>query len=136
MRAVKKAMAEAGEHLSNPPFGDMVDSDDRKKWIVDGEAADSKRHIFELCVAGNGPMRISKILREEKRLTATAHVAKAKGKELPENPYDWDDSAIVKILERMEYCGHTVNFKTYSKSNKLKKRYDNPAEKQKIFRNT
>lgn len=136
IRAVKKAKGEAGEHLSNPPFGYMVDPTDRKKWIVDEPAAETVRRIFELCVAGNGPMRISKILREEKRLTATAHVAKVKGKELPELPYNWDDSAVVKILERRDYCGHTVNFKTYQKSHKLKKRYDNPAENQKIFRDT
>ena len=41
-----------------------------------------------------------------------------------------------KILARFEYCGHTVNFKTYSKSNKLKKRYENTPENRRIFRNT
>ena len=57
-------------------------------------------------------------------------------KALPENPYDWRDSTIVGILERMDYCGHTVNFKSYSKSHKLKKRIPTTKEQQAIFYNT
>ena len=71
-----------------------------------------------------------KILKEDKVLTAKAHYAKKKGKALPENPYDWRDSTIVGILERMDYCGHTVNFKSYSKSHKLKKRIPTTKEQQ------
>ena len=67
-------------------------------------------------------MQIAKILKEDKVLTAKAHYAKKKGKALPETLYDWRDSTIVSILARMDYCGHTVNFKSYSKSHKLKKR--------------
>ena len=55
---------------------------------------------------------------------------------MPDNPYLWDANSVSKILARFEYCGHTVNFKTYSKSNKLKKRYENTPENRRIFRNT
>ena len=81
-------------------------------------------------------MQIAKILKEDKVLTAKAHYAKKKGKALPENPYNWKDSTIVGILERMDYCGHTVNFKSYSKSHKLKKRIPTTKEQQAIFYNT
>ena len=81
-------------------------------------------------------MQIAKILKEDKILTAKAHYAEKKGKALPENPYDWRDSTIVGILERMDYCGHTVNFKSYSKSHKLKKRIPTTKEQQAIFFNT
>lgn len=80
-------------------------------------------------------MQIAKILKEDKVLTAKAHYAKKKGNPFPENPYDWRDSTIVGILERMDYCGHTVNFKSYSKSHKLKKRIPTTKEQQSIFYN-
>lgn len=69
-------------------------------------------------------------------LTVKTHYARQKGKALPENPYDWNESTIVAILERMDYCGHTVNFKSYSKSHKLKKRIPTTKEQQAVFRNT
>lgn len=100
----------------------MVDPADRKKWIVDEEAAAVVKRIFDLCIAGKGPSQIAKILKAENVLVAKAYYAKKKGKALPDNLYNWKDSSIVGILERMDYCGHTVNFKSYSKSHKLKKR--------------
>ena len=81
-------------------------------------------------------MQTAKILKEDKVLTAKAHYAKKKGKPFPESPYDWRDSTIVGILERMDYCGHTMNFKSYSKSHKLKKRIPTTKERQAIFYNT
>ncbi|MFR1096433.1 MAG: DUF4368 domain-containing protein [Pilosibacter sp.] len=136
VRAIKKAQGMAGEHLTKPPYGYKVDPNDRKKWIVDEEAAAVVKRIFDLCVAGKGPMQIAKILKADKVLTTRAHYAKQKGKSLPDNPYSWNESTIVAVLERMDYCGHTVNFKSYSKSHKLKKRIPTTKEQQVIFRNT
>ena len=75
-------------------------------------------------------MQIAKILKADKVLTTRAHYAKQKGKSLPDNPYSWNESTIVAVLERMDYCGHTVNFKSYSKSHKLKKRIPTTKEQQ------
>lgn len=136
VRAIKRAQGMAGEHLTKPPYGYMVDPADRKKWIVDEEAAAVVKRIFDLCIAGNGPSQIAKILKAENVLIAKAYYAKKKGKALPDNPYNWKDSSIVGILERMDYCGHTVNFKSYSKSHKLKKRIPTTKEQQAIFHNT
>ena len=66
VRAIKKAQGMAGEHLTKPPYGYKVDPNDRKKWIVDEEAAAVVKRIFDLCVAGKGPMRIAKTLKAEK----------------------------------------------------------------------
>ncbi len=126
----------AGEHLTKPPYGYKVDPADKKKWIVDEEAAAVVKRIFDLCVAGKGPMQIAKILKADKVLTTRAYYARQKGKSLPENPYSWNDNSVVGILERMDYCGHTVNFKSYSKSHKLKKRIPTTQEQQAIFRDT
>lgn len=136
VRAIKRAQGQAGEHLGKPPYGYQHDPADKKKWIVDEEAAAVVKRIFDLCVAGNGPMRIAKILKADKVLTTRAYYAKKKGKSLPENPYHWNENSVVGILERMDYCVHTVNFKSYSKSHKLKKRIPTPKEQQAIFRNT
>lgn len=92
--------------------------------------------IFDLSIAGKGPIQIAKILKADKVLTTCAYYAKQKGKPIPENPYSWNDNSVVGILERMDYCGHTVNFKSYSKSHKLKKRIPTTKEQQAIFRDT
>ena len=136
VRAIKKAQGMAGEHLTKPPYGYKVDPANKKKWIVDEEAAAVVKRIFDLCIAGKGPLQIAKILKADKILTTKAYYAKQKGKLLLDNPYNWNENSIVGILERMDYCGHTVNFKSYSKSHKLKNWIPTPKEQQAIFRNT
>ena len=79
IRAVAKMRGEAGEHIaSNPPYGYVKDPQDKKKWIVDEEAAKVVRRIFNLCIAGKGPMQIAKILTADRVLTVTAYHRKAK----------------------------------------------------------
>ena len=137
IRAVMRAKGNAGEHLcTNPPYGYMKDPADKKKWIVDEEAAEIVKRIFDLCIAGKGPMQIAKLLTAEHILTVKAHYAQRAGKPLPEKPYHWDPKSVAGILERPEYTGCTVNFKTYSKSHKLKKRLHNVPENQRIFPHT
>lgn len=137
IRAVVKMRGEAGEHLaSNPPYGYIKDPENKKRWIVDEEAAKVVRRIFDLCIAGKGPMQIAKILTADKVLTVTAYNARQKGWTMPENLYRWSQKSIVGILERREYTGCTVNFKTYTKSLKFKKRMENPKENQRIFEGT
>ena len=137
IRAVMRAKGNAGEHLcTNPPYGYMKDPDNKKRWIVDEEAATVVKRIFDLCIAGKGPMQIAKILTANKVLTVKAYYAKRDGKTMPDNLYRWDYKSIAGILERPEYTGCTVNFKTYSKSHKLKKRLQNASENQRIFLNT
>ena len=79
---------------------------------------------------------MQKLLTAEHVLTVKAHYAQRDGKPLPENPYQWNPKSVAGILERPEYTGCTVNFKTYSKSHKLKKRLHNAPENQRIFPNT
>lgn len=137
IRAVMRAKGNAGEHLcTNPPYGYMKDPADRKKWIVDEGAAEIVKRVFDLCIAGKGPMQIAKLLTVEHVLTVKAHYAQRAGKPLPEKPYHWNPKSVAGILERPEYTGCTVNFKTYSKSHKLKKRLHNVPENQRIFPNT
>ena len=137
IRAVVKMRGEAGEHLaSNPPYGYVKDPENKKRWIVDEEAAKVVRHIFDLCIAGKGPMQIAKILTADKVLTVTAYNARQKGWTMPENLYQWCSKSVIGILERREYTGCTVNFKTYTKSLKFKKRMENPKENQRIFEGT
>ena len=140
IRAVNKAKGERGEHLTtNPPFGYIKDPENSKQWIVDEEAAKVVKHIFDLCMEGRGPMQIAKQLMEEKVLTITAYTIKEGRKGLapaPEDPYHWDSTSVVGILETKDYTGCTVNFKTYTNSIWDKKTRENPVEKQMIFYNT
>lgn len=137
IRAVMRAKGNAGEYLcTNPPYGYIKDPVDKKKWIVDEEAAEIVKRIFALCIAGKDPMQIAKLLTAEHVLTVKAHYAQCAGKSLPENSYHWEPKSVARILERQEYTGCTVNFKTYSKSHKLKKRLHNAPENQRIFLNT
>lgn len=137
IRAVMRAKGNSGEHLcTNPPYGYRKDPEDKKRWIVDEEAAEVAKRIFALCVDGKGPMQIAKLLTADKVLTVKAHYAKRDGKPMPDNLYRWDYKSVAGILERPEYTGCTVNFKTYSKSHKLKKRLNNAPENMRIFPNT
>jgi len=140
IRAVQKAKGERGVPLTvNVPYGYVKDPEDKRKWLIDEEAAAVVRHIFEMCMEGRGPQQIANQLKADKVLTPTVY-KKRQGRKTPhaepENPYDWQDSSVVNILERREYTGCTVNFKTYSNSIWDKKQRENPIEKQAIFENT
>lgn len=140
IRAVMKSKGEAGEHLcTNPPYGYMKDPDNKKQWIVDGEAAEVVKRIFALCLDDYGPSQIARILKEDKVITPTIHfqqTGRATRNAPPDNPYNWTSDTIADILERPEYQGHTVNFKTYKQSYKSKRTCYNPEEKWLVFENT
>lgn len=118
IRAVNKAKGERGEPLTvHAPYGYVKDEKDKTKWLVDEEAAQVVKHIFDLCMEGRGPMQIAKALREERILTPTAYKHR-QGRRTPNqanaDPYYWNTNTVVHILERREYTGCTVNFKTPS----------------------
>ena len=140
IRAVMKSKGEAGEHLcTNPPYGYTKDPDNKKQWIVDAEAAEVVKRIFALCLDGYGPSQIARILKKDKIITPTIHfqqTGRATRNAPPDNPYNWTGDTIADILERPEYQGHTVNFKTYKQSYKSKKTCYNPEEKWLVFENT
>ncbi len=140
IRAVQKAKGERGERLTvNVPYGYVKNPDNPKEWVIDEEAAQVVKKIFNLCMQGRGPSQIAEQLEKEKILTPTAYKDSQGIKNpntAPENPYRWSESSVVNILERMEYIGATVNFKTYTNSIWDKKQRENPVENQKIFYNT
>jgi len=140
IKAVMKNKGEAGEHLCTiPPYGFIKDPDNKKRWIVDEEAAKVVRRIFDLCLEGYGPSQISRVLGNDKVLVPSAYWH-AKGipcpSRPPANPYRWVASTVSDILEKRDYLGHTVNFKTYKQSYKSKKKLYNPEDKQKVFEDT
>jgi len=140
IKAVMKNKGESGEHLCTiPPYGFVKDPDNKKRWIVDEEAAEVVRRVFGLCLEGYGPSQIARILEADKVLVPSAHWY-AKGipcpSRPPANPYRWVASTVSDILEKRDYLGHTVNFKTYKQSYKSKKKLYNPEDKQKVFEDT
>ena len=140
IRAVQKAKGERGVPLTtNVPYGYVKDPENPRCWVVDPVAADVVKRIFDQCMEGRGPMQIANQLKVDKVLTPSAYRAlqgiKTPNKK-PEDPCDWHSSTVVAILERREYTGCTVNFKTYTNSIWDKKQRDNPLEKQAIFPNT
>lgn len=141
VKAVMKQKGESGEYLTtNPPYGYMKDPDNPKRhWIVDDEAAAVVRQIFAWCMAGFGPSQIAKKLKEAKVDCPTVHwmkMGRNAPAKTPDNPYDWAPRTITGILEKQEYLGHMVNFKTRKQSYKSKKKIENPPEQWKIFENT
>lgn len=117
----------------------MKSPEDKKKWIVDEEAAAVVQKIFSLCASGKGPTQIAKWLKQQQILNPTAY-CHAKG--LPTSnkptadPYKWTNETVSRILERVDYLGHTVNFKTTKQSYKSKKKIWNDPENWVIFENT
>lgn len=140
IRAVFKAKGESGKPLcTNPPYGYLKDPDDKHHWIVDEVAADVVRRIFKLCVAGRGPTQIAKELARDKIPVPTAHfrdMGVGTPARVPEDIYAWQSRTVADILLKMEYLGHTVNFKTQKKSYKSKKKVNNDPSEWVIFENT
>lgn len=140
IRAVQKAKGKRGERLTvHVPYGYMKNPENPKEWMIDEEAAQVVKKIFTLCMNGRGPSQIADQLEKDKILTPTAYKNKQGVKTPhtePENPYRWHESTIVNILERKEYIGATVNFKTYTNSIWDKKQRENPEENRVIFYNT
>ena len=140
IRAVQKVKGERGERLTvHVPYGYMKNPENPKEWMIDEEAAQVVKKIFTLCMNGRGPSQIADQLEKDKILTPTAYKNKQGVKTPhtePENPYRWHESTIVNILERKEYIGATVNFKTYTNSIWDKKQRENPEENRVIFYNT
>ncbi|WP_172209929.1 recombinase family protein, partial [Pseudolactococcus hodotermopsidis] len=140
IKAVKHAKGNAGEKMcANPPYGYLKDPNNSKNWVVDPVASEVVKKIFEYCKNGLGPSQITRKLHANKIMTPVYHkrsLGLKSQKVISEDPYFWSDSVVCNILERQEYLGHTVNFKTYHKSYKSKKNSFNPKEKWKIFKNT
>ena len=140
IRAVFKAKGNFGKHLCTiPPFGYIKDKEDKQKWLVDEEAAETIREIYSLCIQGYGPTQIARILTERKIDTPVLH-AKKVGINLPvrENEYSniWVTETVKTILANPSYLGHTVNFRTKKKSYKSKKKIELPPEDWVVFKNT
>ena len=137
IKSTFKMKGESGRHLTtNPPFGYVKDEQDKDRWLIDEEAAKTVRYIFKLCCDGLGPTQIANRLRREQVLTPTAYKAQQRGELLPERPFQWAQKTVSGILDKVEYLGHTENFKTASKNYRSKKRVKTTKEERKLFRDT
>ena len=137
-RISNKIKGNAGEPMGQPPYGYIKDPDNPKRWIVDDEAAQVVRRIYSMTLDGYGTEQIATQLEKEEILTPRAYWLKkgikrpGKGKRQPATK--WNSSTVTKILSLQEYCGDILNFKTYSKSYKNKKRLENDRENWVIFK--
>jgi hypothetical protein len=137
-RISNKIKGNAGEPMGQPPYGYMKDPDNPKRWLVDDEAALVVKRIYSMTLDGLGTEQIAAQLERDGILTPRAYWLQkgvkrpGKGKQLP--PTHWNSSTITKILSLQEYCGDILNFKTYSKSYKNKKRIDNDRENWVVFK--
>ena len=136
-RISNKIKGNAGEPMGQPPYGYIKDPNDPKHWIVDDEAAQVVRRVYSMTLEGFGTEQIATQLEKDDVLTPRAYwltkgiKRPGKGKQQP--PTKWNSSTITKILSLQEYCGDILNFKTYSKSYKNKKRIDNDRENWVVF---
>ena len=138
-RIVNKMKGNAGIPLSPPPYGYMKNPDDPRFWVIDPEAAEVVRCIYRLALEGNGPLQIATALGTMGTLNPSAYrtskgISKGGSKSTLE-PTKWNHTTVKKILTLQEYCGDVINFKTYSKSYKMKRRIENPEENRAIFLN-
>ena len=137
-RISNKIKGNAGEPMGQPPYGYIKDPENPKRWIVDEEAAQVVRRIYRMTLEGVGTEQIAAKLEEDGILTPRAYWH-SKGINRPGNvkdlpPTHWNSSSVIKMLSVQEYCGDILNFKTYSKSYKNKKRLENDRENWAIFK--
>ena len=140
VRRVMQSRGNAGIPLTtNVPYGYKKDPEDKTKWLVDRPAAEVVQRIFRMSVSGLGPTQIAKKLRSEGVLTPSEYLHSI-GVNCPVKPpvypHNWCSSTVAAILDRQEYTGDTVNFRSFKQSFKLKKRLDKPQEEWKIFPDT
>ena len=137
-RISNKIKGNAGEPMGQPPYGYIKDPENPKRWIVDEEAARVVRRIYRMTLEGVGTEQIVAKLEEDGILTPRAYWHSkginrpGKVKDLP--PTHWNSSSVIKMLSVQKYCGDILNFKTYSKSYKNKKRLENDRENWAIFK--
>ncbi len=139
VRSSHRLRGNAGEPLAQPPYGYMKSPENKKKWIIDPEAAEVVKSIFKMCLEGKGNETIARILQENKVMIPMAYWHSKGlprgGKNTQPNPYKWCKTTVRKILTQQDYCGDIINFKTYSKSFKNKERIENPEENWVVFKN-
>lgn len=132
LRSSLRIKSKQGFSIGHPPLGYRRDPDEPKRWIVDEESAEIVRHIYDLRIRGTSINDIATILKRAKILTPAAYAAK-KGYKNPsiKNQRDeclWETNTVRQILGNRAYIGDVINFRTYSKSYKLKARLNNAPE--------
>jgi len=138
LRSALRTKSKQGYAIGLPPFGYKHDMVDPRRWVIDEEAAEVVRRIYQMRKAGISTNDIAKILKREKVLTPSAYAIQ-KGYRTPpkrstRGEYFWDVSVVLEILTKQVYVGDVINFRTYSKSYKLKERLDNPRENWEIHK--
>lgn len=138
IRSSHRLRGSMGEPLSQPPYGYMKSPENKKKWIIDPEAATVVKSIFKMCLDGKGNETIARELQESEVLIPMDYWQSKGlnrgGKKTQTNPYKWCKTTVQKILSQQEYCGDIINFKTYSKSFKNKRRIENSKENWAVFK--
>lgn len=137
IRAVWASKAANGKRVGTTvPYGYIKDANDREIWHIDAEAAEVIRKIYALCLAGNGPQEIARILEAEQIPTPSEHFRKHGlpcSNKRPVIPFHWEQRTVVYILENRQYTGCVVNFKTTTVSYKVHKTIDRPVSEQQII---
>ena len=138
-RIVNKMKGNAGVPLSPPPYGYIKNPDDPRFWIVEPEAAEVVRRIYCMALEGYGLAETATRLAADGVVNPTYYwrnrgTSRCGSKSTVE-PTKWGHTTVKKILTLQEYCGDVINFKSYSKSYKMKKRIENPEENRAIFLN-
>ena len=141
IRAVQRAKGERGERIGSViAYGYMKNPDDPKQLLPDPETAPIVKGIFEMYADGIGIMKICDKLCAQKVMSPSVYAFRKTGRRTgrlnPDKPYHWDQKSVRLMLSNRVYCGDTVNFKSYTKSNKLKKRIKNDEKNVLIFENT
>ena len=139
IRSTFQSKGKSGKHLTGTVIYGYLWNEARDQWLVDPEAADVVKRIFAMTIDGYGPYQIASKLKEEKVLIPSAYLARH-GEGVNKNKtfkdvYGWGSSTICNILEKREYLGHTINFKT-RKHFKDKKSHYVPEDEWTIFENT
>ena len=139
IRSTFQSKGKSGKHLTGTVIYGYLWNEARDQWLVDPEAADVVKRIFSMTIDGYGPYQIASKLKEEKILIPSAYLARH-GEGVNKNKtfkdvYGWGSSTICNILEKREYLGHTINFKT-RKHFKDKKSHYVPEDEWTIFENT
>lgn len=144
IKASMRARAQAGKHLTGfAPYGYIKSPENKDIWLIDEEAAAIVREVFAMYIGGMPAVRIAEEMNHRGLLPPreygeSKHGRPAYGKYLKveDPPVMWRNTTVLGILDRYEYCGHTVSCKSVSASYKSKKHNRIPREDWLITRDT
>lgn len=128
IKAVKQMHAKAGNYLgAYVPYGYKHSPEDKHRFLIDEEAAENVRKLFDYRCQGYGYRKIAGLMNEQHILPPRDYYYLKSGRESAGyRNHLWNEVTIKKMIRSEVYLGHMVQNKRGTVSYKYHKQIDKP----------